>query len=77
MMLSILSCASATIADYFNVDFNFLIGKDEAENDDFNEQGFKVALFGGSGEVTEEMWDEVKQFAKFVSEREKNKKSKK
>lgn len=26
----------------------------------------KVALFGGDGEVTDEMWEEVKQFADFV-----------
>lgn len=26
----------------------------------------KVALFGGDGEVTDEMWDEVKKFAQYI-----------
>lgn len=29
----------------------------------------KVALFGGDGEVTEEMWNEVKAFAEFVKQK--------
>lgn len=28
----------------------------------------KVALFGGSGEVTDDMWDEVKKFAEFIKQ---------
>ena len=32
------------------------------------EADIKVALFGGDGEVTDEMWDEVKRFAEFVKQ---------
>lgn len=30
------------------------------------EDDVKVALFGGDGEVTEEMWNEVKQYAEYI-----------
>ena len=33
----------------------------------------KVALFGGDGEVTDEMWEEVKQFAAFVKQKNQKK----
>lgn len=35
------------------------------------ENDLKVALFGGSGEVTDEMWEEVKNFAEFVKNKNK------
>lgn len=35
------------------------------------EDDIKVALFGGSGEVTDEMWQEVKNFAEFVKNKNK------
>ena len=35
------------------------------------EDDLKVALFGGSGEVTDEMWQEVKNFAEFVKNKNK------
>ena len=34
------------------------------------------ALFGGDGEITEEMYQEVRQFARFVKDREMAKKKK-
>ena len=30
----------------------------------------KVALFGGSDDVTDEMWEEVKRYAKFIYDKE-------
>lgn len=36
----------------------------------------KFALFGGAGEITDEMYDEVKKFAAFVKSREWEKKKK-
>lgn len=33
------------------------------------EDQMKVALFGGDGEVTDEMWNEVKAFAEFVKQK--------
>ena len=38
-----------------------------------NDDDVKVALFGGDGEVTDEMWNEVKTFVAFI--KEKNKKN--
>ena len=35
-----------------------------------DEQSLKVALFGGSEDVTDEMWNEVKRYAMYVKERE-------
>ncbi len=49
------------IADYFGVTTDYLLGRDTSDYNDV-----KVALFGGDGEVTDEMWDEVKQFADYV-----------
>ena len=34
----------------------------------------KFALFGGDGEITDAMYDEVKRFAAFIKEREAGKK---
>lgn len=34
----------------------------------------KFALFGGSGEITDEMYDEVKRFAAYIKQREADKK---
>ena len=36
------------------------------------EDDIKVALFGGSGDVTDEMWEEVKNFAEFVKNKKGN-----
>lgn len=60
------------LADYFNMSVDELLGN---ESNGINlEEQLKVALFGGDTEVTNEMWNEVKNFASFVVEREKNKK---
>ena len=45
---------------------NYLLGRDEDV-----ERDLKVALFGGDGEVTDEMWEEVKNFAEFVKAKNK------
>ncbi len=53
------------LANYFNVSIDYILDNTDnpraAIDDDV-----KVALFGGDGEVTDEMWNEVKQFADFV-----------
>lgn len=57
------------IASALGVSASYLMGWEEdseqskAEADD---RDIKVALFGGDSEVTDEMWEEVKQFADFV-----------
>ena len=53
------------LAQIFNVTTDYLLGIDADNKDD----ALKVALFGGDGEVTDEMWEEVKQFAEFVKKR--------
>ena len=67
------------IAEYLGVTPEYLLGGDEknaptererAVNDD----DIKFALFGGDGEITDAMYDEVRAFAAFVKEREAKKK---
>ncbi|MBQ7475535.1 MAG: helix-turn-helix transcriptional regulator [Clostridia bacterium] len=55
-----------TLADRFGVSVDYLLGRDEDV-----ERDLKVALFGGDGEVTDEMWEEVKKFAEFVKAKNK------
>ena len=39
-----------------------------------SEDDIKFALFGGDGEITDEMYDEVKRFAAYIKQREADKK---
>ena len=48
---------------------NDFYGTDRQITDD----DIKFALFGGDGEITDAMFDEVKRFAAFLKEREKQK----
>ena len=55
------------IADYF-------LGKTDIKNppdQQSPEEIAKVALFGGDGEVTDEMWQEVKGFVAFIKDKRK------
>lgn len=54
------------IATFFSVSVDFLI---DGENKSTEEE-LKVALFGGEGEVTDSMWNEVKRYAQYIKERE-------
>ena len=54
------------IAEYFSVSVDYLYGK---ENTSASEHDLKVALFGGDGEVSEEMWNEVKRYARYIKEK--------
>lgn len=55
------------LADFFGVSIDYLLGREEKSSvSGTTENDFKVALFGGDGEVTDEMWDEVKQFAEYI-----------
>ena len=71
------------IADYFNVDMDYLIGKSDIENrsqaagsprkdeQKFNPSEILFALSrGGEKEITDEMFDEVKLFAAYIAQRE-------
>ena len=70
------------IADYFNVSVGYLLGEETekapADNGkrSVSDDDIKFALFGGSGEITDAMYQEVKEFAALVKLREDMKKSK-
>ncbi len=67
------------IADLFNVDMNTLIGSENLDSLPFKpptDDDIKFALFGGRGEITDAMYDEVKNFASFVKKREESKRKK-
>ena len=66
------------IAEYFDVSVDYLLNGEEKEKDpstkaEVSDSDIKIALFGGDGEVTDAMWDEVKRFAEYVKQRERGK----
>lgn len=55
-----------------NTTTSYLIGmQEQTPSPTVTVDDIKVALFGGSGEVTDEMWQEVKNFAEFVKNKNK------
>ena len=63
------------LADYFGVTTDYLLGKnDEKTPADpqraVSDDDIKFALFGGDGEITDAMYEEVKKFAAYVKQRE-------
>ena len=64
------------IAEFFDVSVDYLLGVSDVKNPPpQNEREVLLnALFDGDKSVTEDMMDEVKGFARYVWEREKNKK---
>ena len=56
-------------ASFFSVSVEFLL---EGKNSTVTDNQLKVALFGGSEDVTDEMWEEVKRYAKFIYDKEQN-----
>ena len=68
----------AKIAEYFGVSTDYLLEKETAPADpgqrSVSDEDIKFALFGGDGEITDAMYDEVKNFAAFVKQREAGKK---
>lgn len=69
------------IAEYFGVTVGYLLGTEgtkkapapEGERT-VSDDDIKFALFGGDGDITDEMYDEVKRFAKLVKLREETEK---
>lgn len=59
------------IAKYFNLPVSYFTDDSEEEQTGTVSQEAKVALFGGDGEVTDEMWNEVKQYAEYLKSRHK------
>ena len=72
------------IASYFGVSVGYLLGeedqKEKAPTDhgerSVSDDDIKFALFGGDGEITDAMYQEVKEFAALIKLREDMKKSK-
>lgn len=64
------------IADYFGVSVGFLMGEENEKAPTVNgersvsDDDIKFALFGGDGEITDAMYEEVRRFAAFVKQRE-------
>lgn len=59
------------LANYFGIQKSDLIEKHNHEEEESKiVETAKVALFGGASEVTDEMWQEVVNFAKYIEARE-------
>ena len=67
------------LAAYFNVSVGYLLGTDTKKSSilsdgrSISDDDIKFALFGGAQDITDDMFEEVKDFAKYVQQREKNK----
>ena len=57
------------IAEHFSVSVEYLLSGESTAHDNIN---LKIAFFGGEEGVTDAMVEEVKRFAAYVKEREKN-----
>lgn len=60
---------AAKLAAYFGVTTDYLLCQEDTRRGASDEE-IKFALFGGDGEITDAMYDEVKKFAAFVKQRE-------
>ena len=64
------------IASYFNVSVGYLLGEEDEKTPadtgrrEVSDDDIQFALFGGRDEITEAMYEEVKQFAAFIKQRE-------
>ena len=69
------------LTEYFNISYAELLGEETknapaTEDKRITDDDIKFALFGGDGEITDEMYEEVRNFAAFVKSREAKKKEK-
>ncbi len=62
----------AILSKYLNVTTDYLLGNETAGTKPTDED-IKFALFDGSEGVTDEMYDEVKRFARFIKEQKEKK----
>lgn len=63
------------IAEYLDVSVDYLLGNETQQADPrkVTDEDLKFALFGGDGDITDEMFDEVKRFAEFVKKKNERK----
>lgn len=64
---------AAKMAEYFGVTTDYLLEQSETRGETqraVSDEDIKFALFGGDGEITDAMYEEVKQFAAFIKQRE-------
>lgn len=62
------------LSRYLDISVDCILGENSEEQKDttpVSEDDIKVALFGGAENVTDEMWEEVKNFAEFVKNKNK------
>lgn len=66
------------VATYLGVSTDHLLGKEKTPTKSgerkVSDEDIKFALFGGDGDITDAMYDEVLRFAAFVKQREADKK---
>lgn len=66
------------ISKFFGCTIDYLLYKSDVPTEvgkyETNDNDLKFALFGGDGEITDEMFDEVKAFAQFVKQKNLKKK---
>lgn len=71
---------AAKLAEYFGVTTDYLLEQTDEKTPaepgrrEVSDEEIKFALFGGDGEITDAMYDEVKKFAAFIKQREAEKK---
>ncbi len=65
------------LSEFLDTTVDQLLGKDISSNSSpITEKELRVALFNGSSNVTDEMWQEVLNFAHYIEAREANKNKK-
>lgn len=66
------------LGEYFGVTADYLLGKENAPDNTskrpISNDDIKFALFGGDGEITDAMFEEVRNFAAYIKQREAQKK---
>ena len=66
------------LCKFYNVSADYLLGDEENGPSSSNgertvtDADIKFALFGGDGEITDEMYEEVKRFAAYLKEKRKD-----
>ena len=70
---------ASKLADYFGVTTDYLLEQTNEktpgeEPRTVSDDDIKFALFGGDGEITDAMYEEVKRFAAFIKQREADRK---